>query len=192
MSKEIKFGLIMQSSGVGSVLGGSGSKHSLGGHSYPKCIDGRKVYGIVEKDDKIFKNTIYISDKIDNERLNKLNLDGSDPDDIYRAGRLLQTYDEEASANLISIAVELGSIEACLLIGRAAFNCVDTNLLRAGKSCLENAANDGYTCGKCWLGRYYAEGKGCKKNKVLAKKWLNKAAFICSEAEGYLDQYGLR
>ena len=192
MKTEFKIGLVIQPSGNGGVLGGSGSKHLPVGHSCPKCIDGRKVYGIVEKDDRIIKNTIYITDKIDNERLNKLNLDGSDPDDIYRAGRLLHSYDEEAGANLISFAAELGSNEACLLIGRAAFDCVETNILSVGKSCLEKAANNGCACSKCWLGRYYAEGKGCKKNKVLAKKWLNEAAFICSDAEEFLDHYGLR
>ena len=49
-----------------------------------------------------------------------------------------------------------------------------------------------HPCGKCKLGRYYAEGKGCKKNKVLAKKWLNEAGQKCSYVEKYLDQYGLR
>ena len=56
----------------------------------------------------------------------------------------------------------------------------------------EQAALVGYRCGECKLGRYYAEGKGCKKNLILAKKWLKEAAEECSEAEQYLDQYGLR
>ena len=192
MSEEIKIGLVMQSSGNGSVLGGSGPKHLPVGNSCPYCIDGRKVYGVVENDDSIIKNTIYITDKIDNERLNELSLDGSDPDDIYRAGRILQKYDDEAGADLISIAADLGSIEACLLIGRAAFDCVDTELLILGKCRLEKVADNGCACGKCWLGRYYAEGKGCLKDKKLAKKWIKEAAQECSEAEKYLDQYGLR
>lgn len=56
----------------------------------------------------------------------------------------------------------------------------------------KKSAEARHYCGKCKLGRYYAEGKGCKKNMILAKKWLKEAAEECSDAEKYLDQYGLR
>ena len=54
------------------------------------------------------------------------------------------------------------------------------------------SAKHGNHCGMCRLGCCYAEGKGCYKNKRLAKYWIEKAATQCEEADEYLDIYKLR
>ena len=56
----------------------------------------------------------------------------------------------------------------------------------------QQSAKNGNHCGMCRLGCCYAEGKGCYKNKRLAKYWLEKAAAQCEEADEYLDVYKLR
>lgn len=61
----------------------------------------------------------------------------------------------------------------------------------AFKHYLESASRR-FKCSMCKVGRYYAEGKGCKKNKEYAKEWLEDAAKQCVKAETYLDKYGLR
>ena len=199
MEKDLKTGLVMQPSGVGRVCDGSGSKHLPVGHSYPKCKEGRKVYCIVDVGECDKKKTIYITDKYDMERIIGLNLDlqnlgGADPDDIYQFGIVLRQYDEEIGCGFVLMAADQGSNDACLDIGINQYGREDAgqDALIFGKKYLQKAANSGDACAKCWLGSYYAEGKGSAKNMILAKKWFNEAAKECSDAEGYLDQYGLR
>lgn len=199
MSEEIKIGLVMQPSGNGSVLGGRGSKHFPVDHTCPQCKEGRKVYCMVDVGEGDKNKTVYITNKYDMERIIGLNLDlnnlgGADPDDIYQFGTILRQYDEEVGCGFVLFAADQGSINACLDIGINQYELKKPNqdALKLGKKYLQKAADRGDACAKCWLGSYYAEGKGCAKNKILAKKWFNEAAQECSEAEGYLDQYGLR
>ena len=199
MSEEIKFGLIMQSSGIGSDCGGSGYRYVPVGQFNPRCKEGRKVHGIIEVGSGDMKKTVYITDKYDMERIIGLNLDlnnlgGADPDDIYQLGTILRQYDEEVGCGFVLFAADQGSINACLDIGINQYELKnpDQDALKLGKKYLQKAADSGDACGKCWLGSYYAEGKGCTRNNRLAKKWLNEAAQECSEADGYIDEYGLR
>ena len=199
MSEEIKIGLVMQPSGNGSVFGGNGSKHIPISHSFPKCKEGMKVYGTVELTLGDKKRFIHITDKYDMERILGLNIDlnnlgGANPDDLYQFGTILREYDEEVGCGFVLLAADQGSNDACLDIGMNQYGdeILDQDALKLGLEYLQKAADRGDACGKCWLGTYYAEGKGCAKNNRLAKKWLNEAAQECSEAEGYLDQYGLR
>ena len=189
MKTEFKIGLVIQSSGNGSVLGGNGSKHLPSGYSIPKCDDGKKVYSVIRAEIGDEKHDICITNKYDMEQINGLNL--KNPDDMCQLGLILLRYDNVGS-DFIKIAADNGSIDACLVIGISQFEEGDPVIWRIAKNYLQKAADNGNACGKCWLGRYFAEGKGCNKNKILAKKWLNEAGQKCSEADGYLDQYGLR
>ncbi len=197
MNKDFKLGLVMQSIGSGSVLGGSGIKHQSNGHSCPLCIEGRAVYGVFEVCNDSGKHIIYITDKYDMDRINELNLDwqnlaGANPDDIYHFGTILLKYDD-VGVDFVRLAADLDSVDACLAIGISLYGREDAEqeALDFGKRHIQKAADNGDACGKCWLGRYYAEGKGCKKNKRMAKKWLEEATQECPDAEKYLDQYGL-
>ncbi len=60
------------------------------------------------------------------------------------------------------------------------------------KEAYEKSSQNDWLCGNCKLGRCYAEGRGCQKDITLAKKYLKAATAICSEAEQFLDWYGLR
>ena len=194
MEKDFKIGLVMQSSGiVGSVFGGSGSKYLPVNNASPLCLEGRKVYGTIVVDPDGANTWIHITDKYDMERILALNLDlenldGVNPDDLYQFGVILQKYNE-AGCGFVILAADLGSIDACLNIGINQYECkkADQEALEFGKKYLQKAADSGNACGKCWLGSYYAEGKGCKKNAILARKYLKEAAQVCPDAEQYLD-----
>ena len=189
----------MQPSGVGGFFCGSGYRYVSVGQFNPLCKEGRKVHGVIEVGSGDKKKTVYITDKYDMERIIGLNLDlqnlgGADPDDIYQFGIVLRQYDEEVGCGFVLMAADQGSNDACLDIGINQYGLedADQDALIFGKKYLQKAANSGDACAKCWLGSYNAEGKGCIKNKILAKKWLKEAAQECPDAEKYLDQYGLR
>lgn len=193
------FGLVLQFSGFDSVFGGSGSNRLTVGYSYPKCKEGRKIYCIVGVGEGDKKKTVYITDKYDMERIIGLNLDlqnlgGADPDDLYQFGVILRQYDEEVGCGFVLFAADQGSIDACLDIGINQYGRedADQDALKFGKKYLQVAADKGSACAKCWLGSYYAEGKGCTQDRIQAKKWIKEAAQECTEAEKYIDQYGLQ
>ena len=200
MRKDLEtFNLVLQPSGEGGVFGECESKHFPVNHSYPKCIEGRIVYGIVEVGENDKNEIIYITDKYDMRRIIGLNIDlqnlgGVDPDDLYVFGTILRRYNEDVGCGFVLFAADQGSIDACLDIGINQYEHghSDQDALILGKKYLQKAAAKGSACGKCWLGSYYAEGKGCKKNKNLAKRWFSEAAAECEYAEGYLEHYGLK
>ena len=154
----------------------------------PKCVEGKKVYsGLVSNEGE----TVCITDLHD--ALTADMLDTDNPDQLFVYGNIVGRYNSELGTDLIIKAAKGGSIQACVLLGREIFVAGGgERMMEEGKKYAKKAAEDGHECGKCWLGRYYAEGKGCTKNKVLAKKWISEAASVCPEAEKYLDQYGLR
>ena len=100
---------------------------------------------------------------------------------------ILEKYDQIAAGNFL---IDHGyDGEGWETLG----DCFDDESLHSeALELYKESAKTGFPCGMCKLGRYYAEGKGIRKNTRLAKKWLTKAALKCSDAKDYLDQYGLR
>lgn len=133
--------------------------------------------------------SVEITDCQDNLALEALmpKVKSGDDDAIRHLTSIIKKYDPFAAARLLVRTGDYGEA------WEVAADCWDELAMEkdAFKGYRESAKYD-HPCGKCKLGRYYAEGKGCKKNKVLAKKWLNEAGQKCSYVEKYLDQYGLR
>jgi len=132
---------------------------------------------------------VIITDCRDNLMVSKLVEEAKAGDKNARRylASIIRKYDWLAAARLLCLDREDG--EAWVLIGDV-FQQRGENV-DARKAYVKAAKYD-YPCGKCKLGRYYAEGKGCKKNKILAEKWISEAAKDCGSAIKYLDQYGLR
>ena len=173
MAKEFKIGLVMQSSGnVGSVFGGRGQF-------------GRFVIVGSDGDDKVVEIT--------------------DPQDMLAVEALMpmvKSGDDDALRELVPIIKKYDLSAAALLLLRTgddgeAWEVAGEYFDESGQEvdafkAYKESAQYGHPCGKCKLGRCYAQGFGCKKNKKLAKKWLEEAAQECPDAGDYLDQYRLR
>lgn len=192
MTKNFKrIGIVLQPGNTSDYYdaeNAAGIDDAMNSTELPKCIEGKKVYsGLVSIDGE----TVCITDLHD--ALTADMLDTDNPDQLFIFGNIVGRYNSELGTDLIIEAAKEGSIQACVLLGREIFVAGGgERMMEEGKKYAKKAAEDGHECGKCWLGRYYAEGKGCKKNKILAKKWISEAASVCPEAEKYLDQYGLR
>ena len=132
---------------------------------------------------------VKITDCRDNLVVSKLIEDAKAGDKNARRylASIIGKYDWLASARLLILDGEEG--EAWNLVGdifHGRGEYVDA------RKAYKDAAQNNNPCGKCKLGRYYAEGKGCRKNKILAKKWISEASDDCESASKYLDLYGLR
>lgn len=173
MENDCKIGLVMQSSeNVGSVFGGRGQV-------------GRFV--IIGSDGD--NQEVEITDPqhmLDVEALMP-RVQNGDENALRQLAPIIQEYDSSAAARLWLRTGDYG--EALLAIGDS---WEEQSMEEDAFDAYKESAKYGYACGMCKLGRYYAQGIGCKKNKALAKKWLEEAAQECSDAEKYLDQYGLR
>ena len=135
------------------------------------------------------KREVEITDCQDNLAVEKLMPRAKTGDDsaIRHLASIIKKYDPFATARLLLRTGDYGEA------WEVAADCWDELAMEedAFRGYRESAKYD-HPCGKCKLGCYYAQGKGCKKNKALAKKWLEEAAQMCPDAEKYLDQYGLR
>ena len=173
MVNGFKSGLMMQPSGVGGNTTGKGE---VLGSLYVPMGDGDYL-------------EVEITDCRDERTIQELTMRAKlgDKSAARHLATIIKKYDPLAASRLLTLAGENG--EAMEVAGDAwAEQSMEKDAFKAFKE----SARYNHPCGKCKLGRYYAEGKGCKKNLILAKKWLKEAAEECSEAEQYLDQYGLR
>ena len=114
-------------------------------------------------------------------------VNNGDEDAIPELFRILDKYNHETAIDLLLMLGKRG--EAHKLEGDD-FEAKGDE--RNAKRHYKFSAESGYKCGKCKLGRYYAEGKGCTKNMSKAKDWLTQASQECDKVEQYLDQYDLR
>ena len=169
MNKDFKLGLVMQPNENGATrFGSGGSSGSL--EDAPK----REVK-ITDSRDSI----------IAHELMEEAN-NGNHSADRHLAD-ILKKYDQIAAGNLLINYGYAG--EGWETIG----DCFDEESLHhEALDAYKESAEAGFPCGKCKLGCYYAEGKGCRKNMALAKKWIEEAAQECPDAVKYLDEYGLR
>ena len=191
MGQNYKTCLVSQSSGANDYYG-----KPVGNHKQTSddtigymCTNGQRVFCVASVrigDEPI---DIFITDPYD--ALIMAGLDKENPTDLFIYGKIILKYDK-IGAYIIEEAAEAGSTEACLMIGQSLYDCSNERMMEEGKDYTKKAAEAGDVCGKCLLGRYYAEGKGCKKDRLLAKKYFSEAAVECEDAEGYLDKYGLR
>ena len=110
-----------------------------------------------------------------------------DNDALRQLAPIIRKYDPIAAALLLLRIGEHG--DAWLVAGEY---WGEQSMEKDAFKAFKESAKYGHPCGKCKLGRYYAEGKGCDKNRALAEKWLKEAVSVCPDAEKYLDQYGLR
>ena len=173
MEKDFKPGLVMQPSSVD------------GNDSGKRGIVGRFVINDVDGNDLVVEITDLEDGPVVEALMPKLN--NGDEDALRQLAPIIRKYNKFASAVLLFRAGD--SDEAWLDAGDYwEEEAMEKDAFKGYKK----AAQYGHPCGKCKLGRYYAEGKGCKKNRAMAKKWLNEAAQECSDAEEFLDQYGLR
>lgn len=133
-----------------------------------------------------------ITQKADVEKAKRLKplVQQGDVDALWDLAEIVEKYDYIVASLIITNSV--GDEGAGLCMMGEGFekdsNVSDTYAFKA----FELSAKADNICGMCHLGRCYAEGKGCKKNKILAKKWLTEAATECPDADKYIDQYGLR
>lgn len=173
MNKKLKFGIVMQPSSVDVNAFGSGDEV------------GRFVITGSDGDDQV----VVITDPQDILEVEALmpKVKSGDEDALRKLAPIIQEYDSAAAARLWLRTRDYG--EALLAIGDS---WEEQSMEEDAFDAYKESAKYGYACGMCKLGRYYAQGIGCKKNKKLAKKWLEEAAQECSDAEKYLDQYGLR
>lgn len=173
MAKETKIGLVMQSSEAGRNA--SGKRKTVGRFVITRN-NGEKV-------------EVEITDCQDNLEVEALmpRVKSGDDDALRELAPIIQKYDPLAAARILATVGDLG--EAWEVAGD---HWDETGQDVDAFLAYKESAKYGHPCGKCKLGRCYAQGFGCKKNKKLAKKWLEEAAQECSEAEDYLDQYGLR
>ena len=173
MTNNFKIGLMMQPSGVSGKAFGKG------------VVIGRFV--IRESDGE--EKEVEITDIQDGLAVEELmpRVQSGDEDALHQLAPIIQKYDPLAAATLLTDAGDLG--EALEVVGDYwDEEGQDVDAFEAYKE----SAKCGHVCGKCKLGCYYAQGIGCKKNRALAKKWLEEATQECPDAEKYLDQYGLR
>lgn len=173
MEIDFKPGLVMQPS---SVNGNDSGKRGVVGRFVITDVDGEDL--VVE-----------ITDPVDNLAVEALmpGVKNGDNDALRQLAPIIRKYNQFASALLLLRTGDYG--DAWLVAGDY---WEEESMEEDAFQAFKVSAECGHPCGKCKLGRYYAEGKGYKKNKILAKKWLKEAAQECSDAEKYLDQYGLR
>ena len=172
MKNNFKIGLVTQPSGVSGKAFGKG------------VVIGRFV--INESDGEKEVEITDIQDGLAVEELMP-RVQRGDEEALRQLAPIIQKYDSLAAATLLTDAGDLG--EAWVVTGDYWDETgQDVDAFKAYKE----SAKYNHRCGKCKLGRYFALGKGCKKNVRLAKKWLEEAAQVCPDAEKYLDQYGLR
>ncbi len=173
MNKNLKFGLVMQPSEAG---GNASGKRGVVGRFVITRSDGvEQVVEITDQQDKLAVEAL----------IPKVN--SGDDDALRNLAPIILKYNPLAATTLLFQTGHPG--DAWLVFGD--FYDVLSQQKVAFKG-YEEATKYGHNCGKCKLGRYYAQGKGCKKNKALAKKWLEEAAQVCPDAVKYLDQYALR
>ena len=173
MEKDFKIGLVMQSS------------EASGNASGKRRTVGRFVIPGSDGDDQV----VEITDPqhiLDVEELMPRVKNG-DENAIRQLAPIIQEYDPLAAAMLL---LRIGDQGDAFVVAGDYWDEVgqEVDAFKAYKE----SAKYGHPCGKCKLGCYYAQGIGCKKNKILAKKWLEEAAQECPDAEDYLDQYDLR
>ena len=173
MEKEFKIGLVMQSSSFNWNASGK------------RGVVGRFV--ITDSDGE--EQVVEITDQQDGLAVEALmpRVKSGDDDALRELAPIILKYNPLAATTLLFKTGHPG--DAWLVFGD--FYDVLSQQKVAFKG-YEEATKYGHNCGKCKLGRYYAQGKGCKKNKALAKKWLEEAAQVCPDAVKYLDQYALR
>ncbi len=173
MTNNFKIGLVMQPSGVSG-----------------KAFSEREVVGrFVITDSDGEKQEVEITDYQDGLTVEELmpRVQSGDEDALRQIAPIIEKYDPIVAARLLLRAGDKGE---ALEVAGDFWDEVgqDADAFEA----YEESAKCGHVCGKCKLGCCYAQGKGCKKNPKLAKKWLEEAAQECPDAEKYLDQYGLR
>ena len=173
MSEGIKFGLVMQPSGVGGSA--SGKSEEVGRFVITGSDGDELVVEIADPQDILEVEALMPKEK------------SGDENAIYQLAYIIQKYDSLAAARLLLRTGDYG--EAFAFFGDY---CEEQSQEKEAFKAYKESAKYGCPCGMCKLGRYYAEGKVCKKNKTLAKKLINEAAQECSDAEKYLDEYGLR
>ena len=98
--------------------------------------------------------------------------------------KILRKYDIDETTRMLRFLGDEGL--ALEMIGDSS-----KDLVKA-KQAYEDSAMCGNPCGGCKVGRCYAEGRGCSQDRQLARQYLETVAKICSEAEQFLDWYGLR
>ena len=173
MEKRFKFGLVMHPNENGASNNGNGNS------------DGENVVPMEQYPKREVKITDSRDSIIAHELMEQANYGNHSA--ARHLADILKKYDPIAAGNLL---IQHGyDGEGWETIG----DCLDeSSLHHEALDAYKESAKAGFPCGKCKLGCYYAEGKGCKKNRAKAKKWLKEAAQECPDAEKYLDQYGLR
>ena len=133
-----------------------------------------------------------ITQKADVEKAKRLKtrVEQGDIDAIWELAEIVENYDYYVASLIIMYSVGDEGAGLCMIGEGFEKDPKVSNTLAF--QAYELSAKADNICGMCHLGRYYAEGKGCTKNKILAKKWLTEAATGCPDADKYIDQYGLR
>ena len=173
MKKEFKFGLVMQPSSYNWNASGK------------RGVVGRFV--ITDSDGE--EQVVEITDQQDNLAVEALmpRVKSGNIDALRQLAPIIRKYDPLAAALLL---IRCGYPGDAWVVAGDYWD--EEGQEEDAFKAYEESAKCGHPCGKCKLGCYYAQGKGCKKNKKLAKKWIEEAAQVCPDAEKYLDQYGLR
>lgn len=173
MEKEFKIGIVMQPSETG---GNASGKSGVVGRFVITDSDGEDiVVEITDQQDDLAVEALM-------PRVKSGNIDA-----LRQLAPIIRKYDPLAAALLL---IRSGYPGDAWVVAGDYWEDVgqDVDAFEAYKE----SAKCGHVCGKCKLGCCYAQGIGCKKNKALAKKWLEEATQECPDAEKYLDQYGLR
>lgn len=164
---------------VGKYSGNDGNAAGERGTVSKYVITGSDGKGLV----------VEITDPQDNLSVKALipRVKSGDDDAIRQIAPIIHKYNSLASAMLLFKTGDYG--DGWLALGEYYDKqSMEKDAFKGYKK----AAQYGHPCGMCKLGRYYAEGKGCKKDRKKAKQMLKEAAQVCPDAEKYLDQYGLR
>ena len=148
------------------------------------------IIKVIIPDDKPY--LVEITDAADVERaiVLKPRVEQGDIEAIGDFADIVRHYDYFVASQIIIYSAGDEGAGLCMM-GEGFENDPDVDDSLAFEA-YEHSAEADNICGMCHLGRFYAEGKGCKMNLKLAKKWLTEAATECSDADEYLDQYGLR
>lgn len=173
MEESFKYRLVMRSTNFNSNASGK------------RGVIGRFV--ITDSDGE--EQVVEITDQQDNLAIEALmpRVKSGDDDALRELAPIIQKYDPFAAALLL---IRSGYPGDAWVVASDYWDehSQEEDAFKGYKE----AAKYGHPCGKCKLGCYYAQGKGCRKNKRLAKKWIEEAAQVCPDAVKYLDQYGLR
>ena len=178
MEKEfLPIGLVMHQKGNGASRNGSSSGNYRSGAELTVTMKNGLERHVTITDPKDADRIPKIMEKVNN---------GSDSA-AYQLAGIIKKYDQIAAGSILLGHGYTG--EGWEAIGNGFDELsVHDEAINAYKL----SAVAGHLCGKCKLGQYYAEGKGCNKNLELAKLLLEEAATQCDSAEEILDQYGLR